>query len=242
MSPLPVLTLPVAVLAGGLGTRVRHLTGPDRPKALMEVAGRPFIDFKLEELRRGGATKVVMLIGHGGEAIVEHVGGGERYGLQIEHRRDPPRLLGTGGALRRALPDLGPAFIVTYGDTLLEVPMADLEQQLTSNDAAAVMTVLENQDRWETSNTDVADGFVTAYEKPATPGTHRYLDYGMLAMRATAFQQIPTEEPFDLATLIRSLVPQRQVLAMPVSRRFYDVGNEQSWRETERYLQTLDPR
>ena len=239
---MTALSLPVAVLAGGLGTRMRHLTGPDLPKALVPVAGRPFIDWKLEELRGAGASRVVLLVGHGADVLVDHVGSGERFALRVDCLVDPPGLWGTGGALRHGLPDLGPAFFVTYGDTLLEVPMVELERGLLSTDASVVMTVLENRDQWEISNTDVADGFVTAYEKPATPGTHRFLDYGMMAMRATAFEGTPQQGPFDLATVIKAAVGRRLVLAVPVSRRFYDVGNQTSLRETERYVRSLGPR
>lgn len=201
------------------------------------MAGSPFIDIKLRELRAGGVTRVVMLVGHGGEAIVDHVGDGTGFDLEVEHLHDPPGLLGTGGAIRHALERLGPAFFVTYGDTLLDVPMDRLERRLLSSRALAVMTVLENQDRWETSNVDVASGRVTTYEKPATPGRHQYLDYGMLAMRATAFAEMSTST-FDLATVLQRLVTRRRLLAMTVTRRFYDIGNEESIRTTERYLQS----
>src|SRR4051794_16342155 len=101
--------LPIAVLAGGLGTRGRHRTGPDLPKALLPIAGVPFIELKRGELRAGGAARVVLLVGHGAEPLVEHVGDGAAYDLRIEVIRDPPNLLGTGGALRRAAPALGEA-------------------------------------------------------------------------------------------------------------------------------------
>ena len=230
------MTLPVAVLAGGLGTRVRHRTGPRLPKVLLPVAGVPFIDLKLRELRDGGAARVILLVGHGGSELEEHVGDGAAYGLELEVLHDPPELLGTGGALRRAVPRLGPEFIVTYGDTLLEVPMDRLVELLVSSSVGAVMTVLRNDDRWETSNVDVADEFVTTYEKPAMRGRHRFLDYGMLAMRARAFDAVESQPTFDLADVLRVLVSRRDVRALPVSRRFYDIGNEESLLETERFI------
>jgi NDP-sugar pyrophosphorylase family protein len=228
--------LPVAVLAGGLGTRVRHRTGPGLPKALLPINGVPFIDLKLRELRDAGAKRVILLVGHGGDELVDHVGDSDRYGLQLEIMHDPPHLLGTGGALYRALSLLGTEFIVTYGDTLLEVPMRRLVDLLDLPNAEAVMSVLENEDRWETSNADVTDGWVTAYEKPTAPGRHRYLDYGMLAMRASAFDSVDTSAAFDLAVVLRSLVDRRRLAALSVTRRFYDIGNEAAIAETERFL------
>jgi NDP-sugar pyrophosphorylase family protein len=232
--------LPVAVLAGGLGTRVRHRTGPSLPKALLPINGTPFIDLKLRELRDGGATRVVLLAGYGARQLEAHVGSGERHGLEITIVHDPPSLLGTGGALYRALPQLGSEFIVTYGDTLLEVPMDQLGQMLVSSNSVAVMSVLANDDTWETSNVDVEDGWVTAYEKPAIAGRHRYLDYGMIALRSCAFADVVPDEPFDLGDIFRSLADAGRLRAMFVKRRFYDIGTEASITDTERFLKDAE--
>lgn len=230
--------LPIAVLAGGLGTRVRHRTGPSVPKALLPINGVPFIDLKLRELRDGGATRVVLLVGHGGRRLQDHVGSGDRFGLEISVVHDPPNLLGTGGALYRALPELGSEFIVTYGDTLLDVPLDELVELLLSSNAIGVMTVLTNDDRWETSNVDVTRGWVTSYEKPAHSGRHRHLDYGMIALRASAFDNATLDEPFDLADIWRALARRQQLRAMFVNRRFYDIGSEAAILETERFMTT----
>src|SRR5712692_2156565 len=116
--------LPVAVLAGGLGNRLHAVTGDALPKALVPVLGRPFIDWKLEGLAAAGTHRVVLLVGHHGGQIRAHVGDGRRYGLSVEYVEDGPVLLGTGGAVARALPSLADAFWVTYGDTLLEFDVA----------------------------------------------------------------------------------------------------------------------
>src|ERR1700746_1564979 len=100
---------PVAILAGGLATRMRPMT--ERiPKALIEVAGRPFVEHQLALLRREGVERVVLCVGFLGEMIEARIGDGARYGLSIKYSYDGERLLGTGGALRRALPMLGEQF------------------------------------------------------------------------------------------------------------------------------------
>jgi MurNAc alpha-1-phosphate uridylyltransferase len=203
---------------------------------LLPIAGVPFIDLKLRELRAAGATQVVLLAGHGGRELEEHVGGGDRFGLEVSVVHDPPELLGTGGAVCHALPKLGSEFIVTYGDTLLEVPLEALCDMLVASAANGVMTVLTNDDQWETSNVDVVDGWVTAYEKHPQVGRHRHLDYGMIALRASAFDGMSVGKPFDLADLWRSLVSRRQLRAMFVSRRFYDIGNEATIATTEGFI------
>src|SRR5262249_61445762 len=108
--------VPVALLAGGLATRLRPLT-VTIPKSLVEVSGRPFIDHQLALLRRNGIRRVVLCLGYLGEQIEQHLGDGVRLGLTLRYSHDGDRLLGTGGALRRALPLLSEAFWVIYGDS-----------------------------------------------------------------------------------------------------------------------------
>jgi NDP-sugar pyrophosphorylase family protein len=225
----------VVVLAGGLGTRVAHLTGPAVPKALLPLDGRPFIDFKLAGLAADGATDVLMLTGHGADALRDHVDDGARYGLQVEFVEDGPVLLGTAGAVAAAGGRLAETFWLTYGDTLLDVPMPDVERGLDAPGRVAVMTVLENRDEWETSNVDVGDGRVTAYEKGAPPGRHDYIDYGMLLFRRAAFEGVSTTTPTDLGEVVRPLVDRGALGAFVVSERFHDVGTEAAWRETDEW-------
>jgi histidinol-phosphate phosphatase family protein len=224
---------PVVVLAGGHGTRVSHLTGPELPKALLPIAERPFIDFKLAGLAAAGATDVVLLVGHGAGELREHVGSGAVVGLRVTYVDEGDRLLGTGGAILRALPQLADPFWVTYADTLLEVPMADVEQALEQGDALGVMTTFENRDRWERSNVSIAGGLVTAHEKGAPAGTYQWIDYGMLLLRRAAFGGYQPGSRFDLGDLLRSLIAQRRLAAFPVRERFHDIGTEDAWRETD---------
>lgn len=226
---------PVVILAGGLGTRVAHLTGTEIPKVMLPVAGRPFIDAKLESLVAAGVTDVLMLVAHGAPAIEQHVGTGGRFGLSVDYLEDGPELLGTGGAVRRALAFLPDLFWVTYGDTLLEVPMGQIEDELDPRRIDGVMTVLHNRDRWETSNVSVDNGFVIAFAKGCPPGTHEYIDYGMLLFSSAAFADTPAG-PFDLAVVIDSLIERRRLGAFVVSEQFRDIGTEERWRETDRFL------
>ena len=116
--PPPVSSFPVAILAGGLATRLRPLT-EKIPKLLVEVAGEPFFSHQLRLLKTAGLTRVVLCVGHLGEQIVAQYGDGAKWGMQLEYSFDGPQLLGTGGALIRALPKLGEAFYVLYGDSYL---------------------------------------------------------------------------------------------------------------------------
>ncbi|HEY2665747.1 MAG TPA: NTP transferase domain-containing protein [Actinomycetota bacterium] len=232
----------MAVLAGGLGTRMARRTGPRLPKALLAVAGRPFIDFKLAQLATEGATRVVMLLGHGAEAIADHVGDGGAYGLHLDIVPDGAGLLGTGGAVRRALPQLGDAFWVTYGDTYLSVPMAEVEETFCRAGRQGLMTVFRNRDAWDSSNVALREGLVAEYRKGAAPGSYEYIDYGMSILTAGAFAPFPSGTTFDLAEVLQSLIAAGELAGFEVEERFYEIGSETGFQETDAHLRALEKR
>jgi NDP-sugar pyrophosphorylase family protein len=230
------MTRTVVVLAGGLGTRVAHLTGPDLPKALLPVGGRPFIDVKLAELVAGGADEIVLLVGHNATALERHLRDAAPLGARVRCIEDGPALLGTGGAIRRSLEGLPDRFWVTYGDTLLDVPMPAVEDFADATGVSSVMVVLENTDRWETSNVSVRDGRVIAYEKGAPPGSHRFIDYGMLLLRCDSFAARAPDTAFDLGDIVREEIARDRLGAWAASERFHDIGTESAWRETDAWV------
>jgi NDP-sugar pyrophosphorylase family protein len=231
------MTRSVAVLAGGLGTRVAHLTESNVPKAMLSVCGRPFVDVKLAELVAAGADEVVVLAGHGADTLRSHLGSETVGGVPVHLVEDGPTLLGTGGAIRRALDVLPDPFWVTYGDTLLTVPVEAVEGELArAPELLGVMTVLRNEDRWETSNVSIDDAMrVIAYEKGSPPGSHVYIDYGMLLLRHELFSSTKATVPFDLGDLLREAVAHGRLGASVVQERFHDIGTEEAWLDTERW-------
>ncbi len=213
-------------------------TGPRLPKALLEVAGRPFIDFKLAQLAAEGAGTVFLLLAHGAGAIAEHVGDGRRYGLELQVLPDGKELLGTGGAVLRALPRLGDAFWVTYGDTYLSVPMAAVEAVFRRSGRGGVMTVLRNADAWDASNVALDGGLVVEYRKGAPAGTFEYIDYGMSILTPQAFAAFPRGSPFDLGDVLQRLIAGGDLAAFVVADRFYEIGSEAGYKETDDYLRS----
>lgn len=231
---------PVAVLAGGRGTRMAQRTGPLLPKALLPVAGAPFIDFKLRQLAEQGAGRVVLLTGHGADLLAGHVGNGRRWGLDVDYVADGDALLGTGGAVRRAREALGEVFWVTFADTLVSVPVGEVEALLSDAPYEGVMTVLENRDAWDRSNVAVQGGLVVDYRKGAPPGTFSLIDYGMSLFRAGAFDPFPAGAAFDLGAVVQALVARRALAAFMVQERFYEIGSDAGHAATEAHLRGGD--
>jgi NDP-sugar pyrophosphorylase family protein len=226
------------VLAGGLGTRVADLTGPDGPKALLPVAGRPFMEWKLRQLASLGVTDALLLTGHGADALRDYVGDGSRFGLRAECCHDGPRLLGTGGAIRAVLPRLPKRFWVTYGDSLVEAPLEAVEEQLEPG-LHGIMTVLRNYDRCETSNVAIADGLVTRYSKHPPPATCSWIDYGLLLFRRAAFEA-RNQMTFDLTAVVDHLVAAQQLGAYEVEELFHAIGTVAAWRQTDEWATRTD--
>jgi MurNAc alpha-1-phosphate uridylyltransferase len=229
------MTMPVAVLAGGLATRLRPIT-ETIPKTLVEVAGRPFAEHQIELLRRNGMTEVVFLVGHLGDMVRDRLGDGSRFGVRLRYVFDGPRPLGTGGAIRRALPDLDDPFFVLYGDSYLECDYAAVEGAFRGGTGDGLMTVCRNDDQWDRSNVRLVNGRIEAYDKTgATPGM-RHIDYGLGAFRKAAFSSRGEDEAFDLAALYRQLLAEGRLDAFEVAGRFYEIGSPAGLAETRAHL------
>jgi NDP-sugar pyrophosphorylase family protein len=229
------MSLPVAILAGGLATRLRSIT-QSVPKCLVQVAGKPFVAHQLALLRQAGFVDVTLLLAHLADQVVAELGDGSRFGVRLHYVFDGPRSLGTGGALRNALPQLGAAFLVLYGDSYLECDYRAIERRFLEGGKAGLMTVCRNDDRWDRSNVLFSDGRIVRYEKTASPNGMCHIDYGLGAFRASAFEAYAPETAFDLARVYQDLLGRGELDAFEVPSRFYEVGSPEGLSETEQYL------
>ena len=227
--------VPVALLAGGLATRLGPLT-VTQPKALIRVAGRPFIDHQLALLRRNGIRKVVLCLGHFGALVEDHVGDGSAFGLEVVYSHDGTQLLGTGGALRRALPLLGEVFWVLYGDAYPDIDYQAVLETFQASGADGLMTVLRNGNRWDRSNVVFRDGRLLSYDKRNPSPEMDYIDYGASLLRGAVVAPLAEGAIFDLADAFADLVRRGQMIGYEVTRRFYEIGSPAGLAETDRYL------
>lgn len=232
--------LPVAILCGGLGTRLKPLAD-NLPKALMDLNGEPFIAHQLRLLQSRGIERVVLCVGHLGDRISDYVGDGSRFGLQIQFSFDGPVLLGTAGALRRALPLLGQAFFVLYGDSYLPCDYRGVAQAFYRCRLPALMTVFRNEGKYDTSNIEFDGTHILAYDKAhRTPRMH-YIDYGLGVFDRAAFEHIPEGQPCDLAQIYQQQLAKGQLAVFEVRQRFYEIGSVRGLEETAEYLRRLPP-
>lgn len=226
---------PVALLAGGLATRLRPLT-EKIPKALVKVADEPFLAHQLRLLRAQGIRQIILCLGYLGEMIETQFGDGTGYGMNIEYSFDGPQLLGTGGALKRALPSLGDRFFVIYGDSYLPTNYAKVAQAFLACGKLAMMTVFKNRHRWDTSNVEFDGKEILRYDKMNRDRTMQYIDYGLNIFRSKAFENCPGDKPFDLAQFYPDLIIRNQLAGFEVKERFYEIGSSRGLAELDSLL------
>lgn len=227
--------LTVAILAGGLATRLRPIT-EGVPKSLLEVNGEPFAVHQLRLLQGKGIRRVVLCVGHLGALVQRALGNGAALGLQVDYSFDGPALLGTAGAIKNALPKLGNSFFVMYGDSYLPCDYAAIARGFESAGVLAMMTVFRNEGKWDPSNVEFEAGTILAYSKTNRTPRMRYIDYGLGVFRAEAFHGLAAGEACDLTELYTDLLQRKQLAAFEVRERFYEIGSPAGLRETAEFL------
>lgn len=237
MSFADMSSRPVAILAGGLATRLRPITRTI-PKSMVMVAGKPFLEHQLEYLHRQGVRRVVLCVGYLGEMVEQHFGAGERFGIQLTYSFDGDKLLGTAGALKRALPYLGERFFVLYGDSWLPIPYAPVLEAFEKSGKSALMTVYRNENNWDRSNVEFENGRILAYDKRNANPRMRHIDYGLSLFDARAFSRVPAGEVKDLADLFAELLREGELAGCEVTERFYEIGSHAGLAELDCLLST----
>ncbi len=231
--------IPVAILAGGLATRLKPIT-EKIPKVLVPVAGKPFLAHQLALLRSQGIRRAVLCLGHLGEMVERDFGDGSAHGVHLDYSHDGPVLLGTGGALKRALPLLGEAFFVLYGDSYLPEPFNPIAEAFERSGKLGLMTVYRNEGKYDTSNVIFCDGNVVVYDKKQRLPEMRHIDYGLSVFRAKVFDRYPPDRAFDLAEVMRELVTEKQLAGFEVKERFYEIGSHAGLEELDALLRARE--
>lgn len=234
--PMPE-DIQVVVLMGGLGSRLGEETR-NRPKTLADINGTPFFDYQLRLLKSYGFRKFLFLVGYMAGQIEEHYGDGSRYGVGIVYSYDGERLLGTGGAVRRAYGKLEEDFLLLYGDSFMDIDYKETIYRYFRGKQIgchALMTVMENHDSLDRSNVIYKDGRILLYDKKNGKAEMHYVDYGVGMFGKHLFKDCEEETFFDLAELQNRLSLEGKLTAQEVTRRFYEIGLPASLQEFKKY-------
>jgi N-acetyl-alpha-D-muramate 1-phosphate uridylyltransferase len=230
---------PIVIMSGGLATRLRPLT-ETIPKALLESNGKPFVHHQLTLLKSQNIKKVIMCLGFLGEQIVDYVGDGKRYGLEVDYVFDGPILLGTAGAVKKALPKVPTEnFFVLNGDSYLPCDYSAVQNTFIQSEAQGLMTVFHNEGRWDTSNVEFQNNRIINYDKTLRTPRMLHIDYGLEIFNKNAFDVVPDNQPFDLVPVYQALLKNNQLAAHEVAERFYENGSLEGISALESYLKNI---
>lgn len=210
----------------------------DKPKALAPVAGEPFIFHQLRLLAGNGAGRVVLCVGHLGDQVVDAVGDGKSFGIEVLYSFDGAELVGTAGALKGALDLLGEEFLVTYGDAYLRIDHGMVQEAFRGSGLPGLMTVLRNDGKWGVSNAVFEDGRVIAYSKRVPPAGARWIDYGLLAFEARLFEG---SGPADLSDVCCELASRGSLAGLVAHDRFYEIGTPEALADLDEFLRDPPP-
>lgn len=223
------------IVAGGRGTRLGALT-EHTPKALIPVAGVPFIDLLLELLARRGFERVLLLLGYRAEDIVNHCGDGSRWGLHITAVTSDP----DDETARRVL-DAGPQieenFLYMYCDNLWPLPFDDMWKRHRELGREAMVTVYSNDDGFTRSNVRVGhDGAVLQYDPTRNAQGLAGVEIGYGIFTRSVLDLLDgSNVPFQHAVL-PPLIAERKLSAYVTHHRYYSIGNPERLPVTERYV------
>jgi NDP-sugar pyrophosphorylase family protein len=223
------------ILAGGFATRLGALTR-ETPKAMISVAGEPFIAHQLRLLAREGTERAIILTHYLSRQIEEFVGDGKGFGLSVSYSEDGDMPLGTGGAVKKCLPLVEDSFAVIYGDTFLDISFPPIFDYFRNCGKAGLMTVLDNGDQWDKSNVLFRNGCVEVYDKVVRDPSMHHIDYGLSIFKREAYLTHATKESFDLSEIFQALIREKQLAGFEVTKRFYEIGTAAGIADTEQYL------
>ena len=230
----------IAILAGGMATRLSPVTSII-PKSLIRVGDKTFIDIQLELLKKNNFSHVVLCVGYGGDLIRDHVGNGNKFGLNIEYSFDGKKLLGTGGAIKNAFKFLDDNFFVMYGDSYLPIRYKNVQKSFEKQNKLVLMTIYKNYDNYDKSNIIYRKGKIVHYKKQQTlenlfeHGVLDHIDYGLSILNKLALDKID-KTCYDLSVVFEKMLDLDQLAALEIKSRFYEIGSFKGLDELRRKL------
>ncbi len=230
--------LPIAILAGGLGTRIQSVSR-GLPKSLMEFNGKPFLEWQLQLLEKNKCKAVVICVGHKSDLIKNYLEVRPKSKLDIRLSHDGKYNLGTGGALVKARKYLGKAFLVLYGDSYLSVNFEEVSEYFLSIRKLGLMTVLKNELNLEPSNVYLRNKLVLQYDKINRSDKMTYIDYGLSAFKSGAFTDFSSTKFLDLSKILSQLAIQKQLAGYKVYERYYEIGSIQGTKDFQELSKEL---
>lgn len=227
------------VLAGGLGTRLKSRV-PDRPKVLAEVLGRPFLARLLDQLASAGLRRVVVCTGYAADAVEAAIGPAH-LGLSVAFSREPGPL-GTGGALRLALPLIDSEVVLAVnGDSYVDADLKAFADFFARTNAPAALLLTEVKDASRFGRVTLGeDGGILGFEEKCEGSGPGLINAGVYLLRRETIGLIPAGKAFSLERELFPKLSGRGLVGFKGGRRFIDIGTPESYDEASAFFRELD--
>ena len=223
------------ILAGGRGTRLRPLTDT-RPKPMVEVLGKPFLEYQIEQLREQGFERVLLLLGYLPDVVRSYFGNGRRWGIKIEYSVTDVDDE-TGRRMKFAEPFLDPRFLLMYCDNYWPMQIDKMWQYFSSSSASAMLTVYSNKDAYTRNCVRVeSDGFVSIYDKSCNQAGLNGVEISYAILSKNIVHRLTTENVSFETSVYPSLAERRELLAFITDHRYFSVGSHHRLPLTEEFF------
>ena len=213
------------ILCGGKGTRLRPLTYKI-PKPMAPVKDKPFLLYQVEFLKKQGIKNFVFCTGYKWRHIFDYFGDGSKFGINISYSNEKKQL-GTGGALRLALPLLEEDFLAVYGDSFIDIDYSDFYKKAKSTKKDMVILAYSNKLKTGVKNNLLLGkkGEVLDYDKKNPNPKMSHVDAGVLYIRKKILEKIPKNKAVSLEeNIFKKLINLSELSSVATKKRFYDIG------------------
>ncbi len=222
------------ILAGGKGVRLQPFTY-DRPKPMVEVNGRPFVDYLLDELKKNGIEEVVFLLGYFPEKIQEYLGDETKHGIKVRYSVTPVDDA-TGTRIRKAKDMLNERFLLMYCDNFIHLNLEKLQDFHVQKNALMTKVVYTNQHGFTKNNVLVDDdGYVLIYDKPRTKPNLNGVDLGFFIVEKEILTRMPAYD-FWIYELFPGLIAERKLAGFTTDHLYYSLSTPERMKLTERFF------
>lgn len=222
------------ILAGGMGIRLRPFTY-DKPKPMVEVNGRPFASYLLEELKRNGIEEVIFLLGYLPEKVEEYFGDGSGEGIRIRYAVTPLDN-SNGTRLQKAAELLDERFLLLYCDNFIHLDLAKLEEFHLQKHALMTQMVYRNRYGFTKNNLLIDDdGYILAYDKKRVDPNLNGVDLGFFIVDKQIVQRMPQED-FWIYELFPQLIAEKKLVGLATDDLYYSLSTPERLKMTERFF------
>jgi NDP-sugar pyrophosphorylase family protein len=225
--------MPVVIMAGGLGTRIREKV-KDLPKPMIEFAGKPFLYYKIIQLKQAGFREIILTIGYLGEKIQEYFKDGRALDLHIQYsvEKEP---LGTGGGLKQVAPLISTPFLMLNADTYYELNWQEMLDEYGRMGATHMMMLTDpiNPGQEGTVKQD-AEGNIVEFEEKSPLYTGKRINGGVYILDPSIFAMLPLGKSSIEKDVFPRLARLRLLKGYYYKGYFIDIGTPRFYDQFQR--------